>query len=110
MMKSCISAGQRVRTETNICKGAVSVSSAAVEFLMMKLQQENEKIPLNSLNHVIIGAGKMSRLLLIHLQSHGITKVTIVNRSPDSVQHLQVSVTLPSFSFSLYLSNNILLE
>lgn len=92
MMKSCIYAGQRVRTETNICKGAISVSSAAVEFILMKLQQEHETVPLDSLNHVVVGAGKMARLLLIHLQSHGVTNVTVVNRSPESVKQLQVKI------------------
>jgi glutamyl-tRNA reductase len=105
MMKSCISAGQRVRSETNICKGAISVSSAAVEFMTMKLKQEKETIPLESLNHVIIGAGKMARLLLIHLQSHGVKKVSIVNRSPESVHALQVP---PSFLHPL--SHHFLLQ
>jgi glutamyl-tRNA reductase len=90
MMKSSISAGKRVRTETNICKGAISVSSAAVEFMSMKLQQEHEPRPFESLNQVIIGAGKMARLLLIHLESHGVKHVTLVNRSPESVKKLQV--------------------
>ncbi len=37
----------------------------------------------------IIGAGKMTKLLLHHLESQGVTKVTIVNRSLGSVEALQ---------------------
>lgn len=98
-MRSAIAAGKRVRTETNICKGAVSVSSAAVEFMSMKLRQEKELRSFDSLNHVIIGAGKMSRLLLIHLESQGVKAVTLVNRSPESVEKLQVTLQEDFFFF-----------
>eukprot|EP00595_Chromulina_sp_UTEXLB2642_P003326 CAMPEP_0196765366 /NCGR_PEP_ID=MMETSP1095-20130614/8343_1 /TAXON_ID=96789 ORGANISM="Chromulina nebulosa, Strain UTEXLB2642" /NCGR_SAMPLE_ID=MMETSP1095 /ASSEMBLY_ACC=CAM_ASM_000446 /LENGTH=258 /DNA_ID=CAMNT_0042123301 /DNA_START=896 /DNA_END=1672 /DNA_ORIENTATION=+ len=37
----------------------------------------------------IIGAGKMARLLLVHLQSQGVQRITIVNRSPERVNELQ---------------------
>ena len=34
----------------------------------------------------IIGAGKMARLLLVHLQTQKVKEITIVNRSPGSVE------------------------
>jgi glutamyl-tRNA reductase len=37
MFKDAITAGKRVRCETNTSSGAVSVSSAAVELALMKL-------------------------------------------------------------------------
>ena len=40
---------------------------------------------LEGANICIIGAGKMARLLLVHLQTQGVKTVTIVNRSPDKV-------------------------
>jgi glutamyl-tRNA reductase len=37
----------------------------------------------------IIGAGKMARLLLVHLETQGVNSITVVNRSPDRVIELQ---------------------
>lgn len=82
LFKQAIGAGKRVRTETNIGTGAVSISSAAVE--LVDSQKDNlaeEKI-------AIIGAGKMSHLLVKHLISKGATDITIVNRSLNRAQEL----------------------
>ncbi|MDJ1177020.1 glutamyl-tRNA reductase [Roseofilum capinflatum] len=82
LMKQAITAGKRVRTETNIGTGAVSISSAAVELAQMKLETLEEcKI-------AIIGAGKMSRLLVQHLLSKGGTQISIVNRSMQRAEEL----------------------
>ena len=110
VLEAALTAGKRVRSETEICKGAVSVSSAAVEFTALKMQQladakqiqhslrydeqgaEETVLPAKSLtnsNIVILGAGKMSRLLLVHLNSKKVRKVTVVNRSADRVSKLQ---------------------
>ncbi|NEO82976.1 MAG: glutamyl-tRNA reductase [Spirulina sp. SIO3F2] len=82
LFKQAITAGKRVRTETNIGTGAVSISSAAVELAQMK----SEDLPSNKV--VIIGAGKMSCLLVKHLLSKGATDITIVNRSQKRSQDL----------------------
>lgn len=82
LFKQSISAGKRVRSETNIGTGAVSISSAAVELAQMKVQDlSDQKI-------AIIGAGKMSRLLVQHLLSKGAEDITIVNRSERGAQEL----------------------
>lgn len=80
--KQAISAGKRVRTETSIGTGAVSISSAAVELACIKI----EKIHTQSV--CIIGAGKMSRLLVQHLIAKGAKKIAIVNRSHTRAQEL----------------------
>ncbi|MCX5934405.1 MAG: glutamyl-tRNA reductase [Pseudanabaena sp. LacPavin_0818_WC45_MAG_42_6] len=77
LFKQSLSAGKRVRTETEIGTGAVSISSAAVELAQIKLQNLSDK------HTTIIGAGKMSRLLVKHLISKGALKIAIVNRSRD---------------------------
>ncbi len=77
LFKQSLSAGKRVRTETEIGTGAVSISSAAVELAQMKLKNLSDK------HTTIIGAGKMSRLLVKHLISKGALKIAIVNRSRD---------------------------
>ncbi|GJP48424.1 hypothetical protein CLOM_g7712 [Closterium sp. NIES-68] len=85
LFKQAIEAGKRVRTETSIASGAVSVSSAAVELAAMKLPEAG----LKEARVMIVGAGKMSRLLVKHLLSKGCSTMTVVNRSLGSVEQLQ---------------------
>ena len=82
LFKQAITAGKRVRTETSIGTGAVSISSAAVELAHIKAQN------LAACRVAILGAGKMSRLLVQHLVSKGATQISIVNRSRDRAQEL----------------------
>jgi glutamyl-tRNA reductase len=82
LFKQAISAGKRVRTETNIGTGAVSISSAAVELACIKVEDIASK------SICIIGAGKMSRLLVQHLVAKGAKKIAIVNRSHTRAQEL----------------------
>jgi glutamyl-tRNA reductase len=82
LFKQAISAGKRVRTETNIGTGAVSISSAAVELAQMKIEN------LAPLRISIIGAGKMSRLLVQHLVAKGARNIAIVNRSHTRAEEL----------------------
>jgi glutamyl-tRNA reductase len=82
LLKQCIAAGKRVRTETSIGTGAVSISSAAVELAQMKVPT------LAGQRIVILGAGKMSRLLVQHLVSKGATDMTVLNRTIDRAQEL----------------------
>lgn len=77
LLKQAITAGKRVRNETSICSGAVSISSAAAELAQMKLPTHN----FDDANVCIIGAGRMSSLLVKHLASKGCKKIMIVNRS-----------------------------
>eukprot|EP01035_Chromulina_nebulosa_P021725 gene21725-28115_t len=58
------------KAETGISKGAVSISSAAVEFSAMTIDRDcGIKSGLSEASISIIGAGKMARLLLVHLES-----------------------------------------
>lgn len=82
LFKQAIGAGKRVRTETSIGTGAVSISSAAVELAQLKIGS------LTNLNVCIIGAGKMSKLLVKHLLSKGADRITIVNRSQRRAEEL----------------------
>lgn len=89
MLNAAVTAGKRVRSETGISKGAVSVSSAAAEFSSEKLWSDCRLASLKEAAITIVGAGKMTKLLLHHFQSAGINKVTIVNRSMGSIEALQ---------------------
>jgi glutamyl-tRNA reductase len=75
LLKQAITAGKRVRTETSIGTGAVSISSAAVELARLKMPS------LSGCKVTILGAGKMSRLLLTHLLAKDSCQITLLNRS-----------------------------
>ncbi|KAJ7529742.1 hypothetical protein O6H91_15G063800 [Diphasiastrum complanatum] len=85
LFKQSITAGKRVRSETNIAAGAVSISSAAVELALMKLPEGG----LLAAHVLVVGAGKMSKLLIKHLVSKGCCKLVVVNRSEQRVVELQ---------------------
>jgi glutamyl-tRNA reductase len=83
LFKQALTAGKRVRTETSIGTGAVSISSAAVEMAMWKVSSlANQQIS-------ILGAGKMSRLLVQHLISKGAIDITVINRSAKRAEDLK---------------------
>ncbi|WP_414561921.1 MULTISPECIES: glutamyl-tRNA reductase [unclassified Anabaena] len=82
LFKQALTAGKRVRTETSIGTGAVSISSAAVELAQIKVAN------LAACRVTILGAGKMSRLLVQHLVSKGAVQISIVNRSQARAQEL----------------------
>lgn len=82
LLKDAIKAGKRVRTETNLGTGAVSISSAAAELALMKVESfENCHI-------AILGAGKMARLLVQHLISKRATQITLLNRTLQRADEL----------------------
>ena len=67
--------GKRVRTETGLGSGAVSVSYAAVA-LARKIFGD-----LSGRTVVVIGAGEMGKLTAIHMKSHDVRHITIVSRT-----------------------------
>jgi glutamyl-tRNA reductase len=73
---------KHIRTETNIQRGSVSVMSAAVELA--------EKIFTSLAEHevLVIGAGETSEKTARALQSRGVQKITVTNRSPERAQAL----------------------
>ncbi|KAJ1622345.1 glutamyl-tRNA reductase [Pavlovales sp. CCMP2436] len=87
LLNVAVAAGKRVRSETSISKGAVSISSAAAELADMRSQVALGK-PWADASICIVGAGTMSRLLLTHLASKGMTRVRLLNRGLDRSQEL----------------------
>ena len=84
LLYPAVSTGKRVRTETNLGTGAVSISSAAVELAQLKVGQARGLDELVSLEHqqvAVVGAGRMARLLLQHLQSKGCRGLVLLNRT-----------------------------
>jgi glutamyl-tRNA reductase len=79
LLNTALASGKRVRAETSIAKGSVSVSSAAVE-LTDKFSVAQIALPLTEARVMVIGAGKMGRLLITHLLSKGVRSITVVVR------------------------------
>ena len=69
------SVAKRVRTETGIGSGAVSVSSVAVDLAKRIFDRFDDKTVM------LIGAGKMGDLMARHLQSHGVRSLMVTNRN-----------------------------
>jgi glutamyl-tRNA reductase len=91
LLTQAVTTGKKVRSETNLGTGAVSISSAAVELAQLKLGQArgvDDLVTLESEQIAVVGAGRMSRLLLQHLQSKGASDVVLVNRTIETAQRL----------------------
>lgn len=72
-----VRSAKRVRTETGISLGHVSVSSVAVDYVRQVFDHFADKAVL------VIGAGKMGRLTLKHLQALRPGRILVTNRSPQ---------------------------
>jgi glutamyl-tRNA reductase len=91
LLNQAVSTGKRVRTETNLGTGAVSISSAAVELAQLKVGQArglDELVSLEQQQVAVVGAGRMARLLLQHLQSKGCRGVVLLNRTEARAEAL----------------------
>jgi glutamyl-tRNA reductase len=66
---------KRVRSETGIGSGAVSVSSIAVDLAKRIFDRFDDKTVM------LIGAGKIGDLMARHLQSHGVKNLMVTNRT-----------------------------
>jgi glutamyl-tRNA reductase len=91
LLNQAVSTGKRVRTETNLGTGAVSISSAAVELAQLKVGQSrgvDELVPLDQEQVAVVGAGRMARLLLQHLQAKGCRGIVLLNRTVSRAELL----------------------
>ncbi len=75
-------AGKRVRTETKITNGAVSVAFAAVELARKFFAR------LSDHQALLVGAGETGALAARHFLQHNIGHLTVVNRSFDKAEEL----------------------
>jgi glutamyl-tRNA reductase len=91
LLNQAVSTGKRVRTETNLGTGAVSISSAAVELAQLKVGQNrgvDELVPLDQEQVAVVGAGRMARLLLQHLAAKGCRGIVLLNRTVSKAELL----------------------
>lgn len=82
LFEEALRVGKMVRTQTQIGKGAVSIGSAGIE-LAKKIFDTLEKKSV-----LIIGAGKISELVVKHLISRGAKMVLVSNRTYEKAQEL----------------------
>jgi glutamyl-tRNA reductase len=75
LFHSSFAAGKRVRTETALGSGAVSVGYAAAS-LAKKIFGD-----LAGRSVLVVGAGEMGKLTALHLKSQGVQRIVIVSRS-----------------------------
>jgi glutamyl-tRNA reductase len=73
---------KRIRTETGLTQGKISVSSLAVDYLRQVFDHFGDKTVL------VIGAGKMGELTLRQLQQLQPKKILITNRSPAKAKEV----------------------
>lgn len=71
---------KRVRSETGIAQGKVSVSSAAVDYVRQVFDHFQNK------TFLVIGAGKMGELTLRHLRELKPGRILVTNRSPEKAE------------------------
>jgi glutamyl-tRNA reductase len=82
LFHSAFGVGKRVRSETGLGEGAVSVSYAAIS-LARKIFGD-----LSGLAVLVLGAGEMAKLTAIHLQAQQVRQVTIASRTPAAAERL----------------------
>ena len=82
LFHAAFAVGKRVRNETGLAEGAVSVSYAAIE-LARKIFGD-----LDGRNVVILGAGEMAELTGVHLRAQKVKQITIASRSLASAEAL----------------------
>src|SRR5207244_13284139 len=75
LFQASFAVGKRVRTETGLGSGAVSVSFAAVALAKKIFGDLKGRIVL------VVGAGEMGKLTALHMKAQGVHQVTIVSRT-----------------------------
>jgi glutamyl-tRNA reductase len=80
LFQNALQVAKRVRTETGISRGHVSVSSVAVDYVKEVFDHFDDKTVL------VIGAGKMGELTLKHLEALKPQRILVTNRSPEKAQ------------------------
>src|SRR6185436_19558311 len=81
-----VGAAKRVRTETEIARGAVSLSSVAVEVARKLLGDLRDRSVL------LLGAGEMSELAARELRAQGAKELLVANRTLDRAEQLASQV------------------
>ncbi len=82
LFQRALACAKRVRTETPLAEGRLSIASAAVDFIREVFDDLRGKTAL------MIGAGKMADLVLTHLRELQPQRVLVANRGADRAREL----------------------
>lgn len=82
LFRTAIRVGKRARTETDISRNAVSISTAAIQLAQSRVRDLPHK------EILLVGAGEMSQLALKHLQSRNMRKISMANRNKNRAANL----------------------
>lgn len=88
VFQSALSASRKVRAQTGIDAGRVSVGSVAVDFARQVFDDFSDK------TIVGIGAGEMAKITLTHLRDVKPKRLWLINRTPDKAIELAQSLGL----------------
>ena len=97
MFQKSFETGKYVRSNTDIGKGAVSVSYAAVEMISTKYKLEDTKI-------LCVGAGETSQLLVKNLLKKDVKEIIITNRTEAKGKRFAETYDLETLPFKKMLS------
>jgi len=81
LFQTAISIGKKVRSETEIGKGSVSIATLAVDLIKQIFEHPQD------LHTLLVGAGEISKLTATNLKQLNST-ITIANRSKDNAENL----------------------
>ncbi len=83
LFQGAIHVSGRVRTETKLSEGRVSIASVAVgDFAKSIFDHFEDKLVL------IIGAGEMAEETLRYLKDEGVREIVVINRNPERAERL----------------------
>jgi len=93
LFQTALKVGKRVRRETCINESSLSISHAAVNFLIDRTDA------INDLNVLIIGKGKMGLMAVKALLKSGVRNVTLVNRTEESAKEIAHELGIEAYGF-----------
>ncbi len=82
LLDAAFRVGKRVRSETEVGVGAVSVSYAGVSLASRIFSDMGQRTAL------LIGAGETGRLAALHLKEEGVGQIVVVNRTHEKAMEL----------------------
>lgn len=93
LFEKSFNTAKKIRTETFIGRGAVSISSAAVKLAAKILGRLNDKMVL------IVGAGAVGEQLVLYLKKNGIKSIFVTNRTLEKARDLAAKFSAQAVSF-----------
>ncbi len=95
LFQLAIQSGKKVRSQTKIGEGSVSVATLAVEMVKQKFEEYK------NLNILLIGAGKISNLTALNFQQQFKNcNITVTNRSGETASKLANKINCKTIHFS----------